>query len=403
VGLQPRLHLDIGWATIASIFAPLTQSRPELEQRAAKPWPEHAVPSLSVRTALDAVLTSLALPKGSAVAMSAITIQNMADVIRAHGLTPGPVDIGLTTLSPDVSAIDHVLAATGASIYLHAHLYGSYNDLAEIAAVCKARGVLLIQDCAQGYSGAPSGSMRCGDIALYSFGPIKAQTCLGGAVAVFRDSDLAAKVRATLAGHAPMPEGWFRTRAFKYAALKLLSSPTLYGLVVSAMRASGKDPDAAIGGAARGFSGADLMTALRRAPPRALLRLLAQRTSHPDYSHWRYRAGAFLDKELSATFERPGRGAPGQNYWLYPVLVEDAKAAAIAMRDTGFDATRGATSLRAIAHATGTLPPKAAALMEHVLYLPIAPSMSERKLKRMADALREKVHPWRPGLIRIAA
>jgi perosamine synthetase len=403
VGLQPRLHLDIGWADIVSIFAPLMQSRAALEARAAEPWPEHATPALSVRTAFDAVLTSLSLPKGGAVAMSAVTIQNMADVVRAHGLAPAPVDIGFATLSPDASTVDHVLASTGAGVYVHAHLYGACADLKEIVAVCRARGALLIEDCAQGYSGAPPRTASQADVSLYSFGPIKAQTCLSGAVALCRDEALAQKVRAVLAEHEPMPEQWFRVRALKYAALKLLSAPALYGLVVSGMLASGRDPDQAIGGAARGFSGADLMEALRRAPPRSLLRLLAQRTSRRGNWQWRVRCGALLDEALSATFERPGRGAPGQSFWLYPVLVEDSAAASAAMRAAGFDATRGATSLRAITDVAGVAPPNAAALIEHVLYLPIGPAISERTLKRMAEALRKNARPWRRQLVRVAA
>jgi len=404
VGLLPRLHLDIGWAEIASIFAPLVSSRAELHARAADPWPAHAVPALSVRTAFDAVLTSLALPQGSVVAMSAITIQNMADVVRAHGLKPAPVDIGLASLAPEASAVDRVLASTGAAAYVHAHLYGARADLHDVAAVCRARGAVLIEDCAQGYTGAPPRTVSQADVSLYSFGPIKAQTCLSGAVAIFRDEARAQNAGAILAAHPPMPEHWFRVRAMKYAALKLLSAPTLYGLAVAAMRARGLDPDKAIGGAARGFSGADLMAALRRAPPRSLLRLMARRTSERGDASWRTRCGAILDDALGAAFERPGRAAPIQAYWLYPVLVEDAAAASAAMRAAGFDATRGATSLRAITEGDAGAPtPNAAALIEHVLYLPIGPAISAQTLERMANALRQNARPWARPPEKIAA
>ena len=403
MALQPRLHLDIGWGDIASIFMPLTQSRADLIARIEAAWPANAVPALSVRTALDAMLASLALPKGSAVAMSAVTIQNMADVVRAHGLEPVPIDPDVATLAPSPAQIDHTLQTTGAKVYVHAHLYGSRNDLSEIAAICHARGVVLIEDCAQGYAGAPPASPPVADISLYSFGPIKAQTCLGGAVAVCRTAETAAAIRARLQAHAPMPEGWLRSRALKYSALKLLSSPTLYGWAVAILRARGIDPDKAIGGAARGFSGADLTASLRRAPSRTLLRLLARRTARAAGGEWRAFAGRVLDTELGDAFQRPGSAAGTQAFWLYPVLVSDPVAAMASMRAAGFDATRGATSLRAITEGTNVLAPNATRLIDQVLYLPIAPAMSERTLKRMARALREGVQPLQMDKKKVAA
>ena len=403
MALQPRLHLDIGWAQMLSIFAPLIQSRAALEARVEAAWPANAVPALSVRTALDAVLTSLALPAGSAIAMSAVTIQNMADVVRAHGLEPVPVDLDIATLSPTASQIEHAITATGARAYIHAHLFGSRNDLAAVAAICRARGAVLIEDCAQGYTGAPPTDAPIADVSLYSFGPIKAQTCLSGAVALCRTPELTAAIRAILSVHPPMPEQWLRTRALKYSALKVLSSPTAYGLAIAALRAQGLDPDKAIGGAARGFSGPDLMSSLRRAPPRNLLRLLAKRSEHPAGDAWRTNAGSVLDAELGATFERPGSAAQTHAYWLYPVLVQDPLAAMETMRAAGFDATRGATSLRAITDGTNFTAPNASRLIEHVLYLPIAPSMDELTLKRMARALREGVRPLQATKEKVAA
>lgn len=400
--LWPRLYLDIGWRDLLSIFAPIGGTRAALEARIEAAWPAHAAPALSVRTALDAVLTSLALSRGAAVAMSAVTIQNMADVVRAHGLEPVPVDLEMATLAPNAAGVEQALAASGAKIYIHAHLYGARSDLTDIAAVCRTHGALLIEDSAQGYTGAPP-NVLIADVAFYSFGPIKAQTCLGGAVALFADRSRAEAVRAILAAHAPMPERWLRIRAMKYSAFKLLSNPRLYGLAVAGMRARGVDPDKAIGGAARGFSGADLMVALRRSPPRALLRLLAARTSRPRDASWRIRAGAILDKALSGTFERPGNAAPVQACWLYPVLAEEPAAAIVALRAASFDATRGATSLRAITDVSGSAGANASLLIEHVVYLPIAPSMTDGALRRMAEVLRESVRPWRRTPGRIAA
>ncbi len=146
------------------------------------------------------------------------------------------------------------------------------------------------------------------------------------------------------------------------------------------------------------------MSSLRRGPPLNLLRLLAKRTARPAIGGaWRTDAGAILDAELLTMFERPGSGAAQQAFWLYPVLVSDPESAPVAMRAAGFDATRGATSLRAITEGTNFTAPNAARLIDQVLYLPISPAMSERTLKAMARALRENVRPRSAAGERIAA
>lgn len=393
ISLQPRLHLDIDWRDLASVFAPAPPAREALEAAIAARWPAHAFPALSARTAFDAMLTVSRVPPNAAVAMSAVTIQNMADLVAVHGLRPVAVDIDLATLSPRPADLERVLVSSGARFYVHAHLFGVRNDIGDLVARCRAHHALMIEDCAQAFAGAPT-EPPASDLALYSFGPIKAHTCLGGAVAVARDAAFARAVRAALAAHAPMPERWLRMRALKYALLKLLAAPALYGAAVAALQLIGADVDAAIGGAARGFHG-DLMTALRRGPSRAHVRLLQRRFVRTTDTSWRSRALATLDAAIAARLQRPGAAVRANAAWLYPVLVEDPAAAVRALRQAGFDATRGATSLRCI---DPDAAPNACHLLRHVLYLPIAPAMCEAALRRMATTVCENARrPRLPG------
>ena len=55
---------------------------------------------LSVRTALDLLLEAWALPRGSEVLMSAVTIPDMVAIVRHHGLVPVPVDLDMRRLAP---------------------------------------------------------------------------------------------------------------------------------------------------------------------------------------------------------------------------------------------------------------------------------------------------------------
>jgi 8-amino-3,8-dideoxy-alpha-D-manno-octulosonate transaminase len=78
------------------------------------------------------------------------------------------------------------------------HMSGACGDVERIAAICKARGVLLIEDVAQAngasFRGKPLGSF--GDIAIYSFQYNKNITAGEGGLVVSDDDTLGAKAWA---------------------------------------------------------------------------------------------------------------------------------------------------------------------------------------------------------------
>jgi aminotransferase EvaB len=95
----------------------------------------------------------------------------------------------------DVDPETHVMSARtlapaiddGVSTVVVTHLYGHQADLSEIAPLCRERGVVLVEDCAQAI-GARRGEVAAGalaDLATYSFYPTKNLGALGdgGAVA----------------------------------------------------------------------------------------------------------------------------------------------------------------------------------------------------------------------------
>lgn len=358
----PRLTLDIGWRDLA--YAMWASNGRGAGRRATAAIKRRAsagrapVVALSVRSAFDALLSELALPPGSEVLASAVTIQNMADIVAAHGLVLKPVDIDLATLAPTPEALE---AAVGpqSRLFLLAHLYGVRAETMELAEVCHRHGLLFVEDCAQAFDGVLDAAPGT-DVSLFSFGPIKAATALGGAVGLFADQSLGQPVEARLGAYHAMPVEWYLRRVTKHALLKLASAPALYSLVFKALR----DPEAAIGSAARGFKPGDLLAQVRRAPPPILLSLLARRLANPPPRR-RHLAQA-LARHLPAGAV-PGSEAPRHGWWLFPVLVSDPAAAIAALRELGLDATQGATSLRAFGPA-----PNAERLIGQVVYVPLA-------------------------------
>ena len=69
-----------------------------------------------------------------------------------------------------------------------AYLYGIYYDTKEYIDFCKDRDIDVIEDVAQSFCGAQKFNGTPGArLSLFSFGLIKVQTCIYGAVTIVRD------------------------------------------------------------------------------------------------------------------------------------------------------------------------------------------------------------------------
>jgi dTDP-4-amino-4,6-dideoxygalactose transaminase len=81
---------------------------------------------------------------------------------------------------------------------------------------------------------------------------------------------------------------------------------------------------------------------------------------------------------------RVGGGVQTSAFWLMPILVSDPAGFIDRLRAAGFDATRGATSLRALApDQTAT----AKALIENVVYVPNPADLSGRARGKLLAAV----------------
>ncbi len=325
------------------------------------PTSTHAVVGLSVRSLFDAILAETG---DAPVIMSAITISDMATLAAEHGRTIKTVDISMDKLTPTPDAIVRA-AGDDRGIIVIAHLYGGRTAVGQIAA--SAPTSLIIEDCAQAFDGALDIAPGAA-VALFSFGPIKSATALGGAIGLFRDPDLANRVLRRMDGWPALDESWFLRRIAKFAGLKLLNASWLYGLFFTCLLALHKDPEIVIGRMARSFAaGRPIAETVRRRPPLRLLRLLERRLGNwrapPDVT------GPMLEK-LSRMFTVPGVAAKPKHWWLAPMLTDDPDTMIAALRCIGYDATRGATSMRVIGGDDAHETPQATRLINSVVYLP---------------------------------
>jgi dTDP-4-amino-4,6-dideoxygalactose transaminase len=392
--MLPRGKLDIGWADLLfgiwSCIRPGSRQTAQRQVEAAWDASSGTLASLSMRSGFDALLQTLAWPPGTEILTSALTIRDMVRIVEHHHLVPVPIDLQMASLSISPGAFERAITRKTRAI-LVAHVFGSRMPLDDIVAIAKRHGLLVIEDCAQAYVGTDYRGHAGSDVCMFSFGPIKTNTALGGAVLQFNDGTLMEKVRAIQATY-PVQSRWrFLRRLGKYAGLKFLTIPWVFGAFVALCRALGKNHDAVIGGAVRGFAGPEFFANIRRQPSYPLLRLLARRLRTFDPARIERRiASANTAIGLLPETDRPGCRAGHHSHWIFPIQSPSPDDLMKHLWHHGFDATRGASSLAVVeppADRPETRPDEAGRAMEGVLYLPVYPDLSEADLRRLALAV----------------
>jgi perosamine synthetase len=361
---------------------------------------------LSVRSVFDALLSALAFLPGTELICSAVTIPDMAEVARAHGLRLVPVDVDEDTLAPRPDLLERALTPRTGAV-LVAHLYGGRMDLDAVVTFCRRHGLPLIEDCAQGFTGL-RGTDAAGSpealASLFSFGPIKTATALGGALCTVRDGAVRARMR-------PIQEAWprqsrtsFARRVARFGALCSLQGERGYGGFHECLGAVGVNTEAFVSRVVKSFpvGRAAMLAGVRRRPSAPLVALLERRVTAFDEVRLARRAahGERVHDALCRLVGLPGRAQPRRTHWLLPIVVPEPAALVNALRLAGFDAAQGTTSLATIAPDVGTpLPPpeRAARMLAQTVYLPAYPDLPDAALARMVDEVCRLAaeHGWR--------
>jgi perosamine synthetase len=391
--MLPRGKIDIGWSDLSFAVRRclLPWDREATQRRVESLWPAASgvLACLSVRSAFDLLLRTLAYPRGSEILVSAITIRDITRIIEAHGLVPVPVDLDMEALAISREALERCVTEKSRAILI-AHLFGSRMPLDDVIQFARKRELLDIEDCAQAYVGDSYPGHPGSDVCLFSFGPIKTNTALGGGVAIVRDERIAQRMRAAQLSD-PVQSRWeFLRRVGKYILLKFLTYRVVFSAFSIACRITGRVHDDVASAVVRGFPGPDLLRQIRRQPSSPLLALIERRIRRFDSDLVERRAAiAETMAEFSPTLRRPGARANHHTHWVYPVQSPSPDRLMRHLWRHGFDATRGASSLCVVdppAHRPDVTPLAARETMRQVLYLPVYPGVSDGDLKRLARA-----------------
>ena len=121
---------------------------------------------------LGSVAAGASWPPDSEVLMSAVTIREMAEVVRRNHFVPVPLDVDPRSLTIRPEQVRE-RTTTRTKALLIAHLFGSRTPLREVASVARNLGLFVIEDYAQAYAASGDRGDPDADVSLFSFGTIK--------------------------------------------------------------------------------------------------------------------------------------------------------------------------------------------------------------------------------------
>jgi dTDP-3-amino-3,4,6-trideoxy-alpha-D-glucose transaminase len=310
----------------------------------------HALGVGSGTAAIILAVRGLGLGAGDEVVTNAHTFAGVVSALIQAGVAPRLADAHPVTGELDIDQVERALTPRTRAV-LAVHMYGHPVDLAALTALCRTRGLLLIEDVAQAhgarYAGRPVGSF--GDAAAMSFHPSKNLGAFGDGGAVLTSSP-------ALAAHLRVARNLGKTDKYRLVAIAPNSKlDTLQAAILEvklrhldtwvarrrALAARYRDRLAGVG---------DLILPTDRAPAEHAYHLFVVRTAHRDA----------LRAHLASRDIQTGLHYP------VPVIEQPALAS----------------------HFAGTRYPVADTLARTVLSLPLSHEHEDDEIDRVADEVR---------------
>ncbi len=159
----------------------------------------HCVTCANGTDALELAFEALEIKAGDEVILPAFGWVSASMALKRMGAIPVYVDIHPGTFHITVDEIAPAITPKTKAVIV-VHLFGQANEVYEVSKLCKSKGLLLIEDCAQAHGLFIDGKQHVGnfgDIGTFSFYPTKNLGCMGdGGGIITNDPATAAKVRA---------------------------------------------------------------------------------------------------------------------------------------------------------------------------------------------------------------
>lgn len=215
----------------------------------------HAAAVCNGTVALHLALAALDIGPGDEVIVPSFTYVATANAVRYVGAQPIFVDSDASTWQPCFDAVAAAVTPRTRAV-LAVHLYGGACDVARLRELCDARGLLLVEDCAEAIGTRLHGRHvgTYGDVATFSFFGNKTLTTGEGGMVAARDPEIDRRVRHLRGqGLAPDREYWHDIIGFNYRMTNLCAAIGLGQLerldaIVAAKQALGRRYTVALAG-----------------------------------------------------------------------------------------------------------------------------------------------------------
>lgn len=354
--------------------------RPDVDQHA------NELVCLSVRTGMDLVLNALNFPPGFEMIVTDISIPDMFAIINWHELTLVPIPVNKYTLNMSPVQVEAAITPATKAILI-THLFGGIMETEAIVAIAKKHNLIIFEDCAQAYAGNLYGGNPASDVAMFSFGFIKTNTAISGAMVKIKDRALYAEVVARNAQYDQQDSLGYFKRLCKVALVKVLTNKTIYTLFYNVVMAMGKDFEEVLDGFTKGFPDDDVFKQIRYQPSTPNQRLLRNKLAN-------FNQHSITERILLANDILPnipddykiGLKNKKHTYWVMPVETHNPDGLISYLRKNGFDASQKASSLIRLSQ-PGVVPKPEELTLDNLVYLPVYPAMSKKDRNRLTQLL----------------
>lgn len=177
---------------------------------------KYAVASTSGTAAIHVALAAVGVSPGDDVVTAPITDMGTIAPIMFQGAVPIFADINEDTYTVDPRSVEKRITEKTAAI-VPVHIFGMPADMDPIMEVAEAKGIAVIEDCAQAYLAEYKGKLAgtIGDLGCFSLQQSKHITAGDGGLTITNNPELAE--RAALFAD----KGWDRTKGREYLMLGL--------------------------------------------------------------------------------------------------------------------------------------------------------------------------------------
>lgn len=391
-----RTQLKIDWSDLAAGALACVMPGREAKYRDQLEgfWGEKndCVIAYSVRSGFDLLLQALSLEQGDEIIFSALNVKGMINIARREGYTAVPVDLDVAHMAPSVERLKRAIS-NRSRVLVVAHLFGTHVDLEPIFELARAHNLFIVEDCAQAFDGKAYPGHPGADVSMFSFGPLKTSTALGGALIRVHDDALRARMCEIQSTYKAQKNSDQLVRVAKFAALKTLTSKTVLQLIYKFFAARGKDYETSLSNSVRNVAKLGSAKRLRFRPSPGLLALMARRITgfKPGELADRAEKGRRLRDLIGDAVVLPGQASTHHDYWVFPMLVDNPDVFVKRLKAAGFDSSDLPRS-QAVEPPEGRedlAPTIAAQALKDMIVVPCYPGMPDEELQRQAALIRE--------------